>query len=34
MPITMTVHDNIAEIVFDHPKVNAFDTAGWGSIPR
>jgi len=33
MPITMTVRNHIAEIVFDHPKVNAFDTAGWGSIP-
>ncbi len=33
MPITLTVKDHIAEIVFDHPKVNAFDTAGWGTIP-
>lgn len=33
MPITMKVNDHIAEIVFDHPKVNAFDTAGWGAIP-
>jgi Enoyl-CoA hydratase/carnithine racemase len=33
MPITMTVNNAIAEIVFDHPKVNAFDTEGWASIP-
>lgn len=33
MPITLTVRDCIAEILFDHPPVNAFDTAGWASIP-
>ena len=33
MPITLTVKDRIAEILFDHPPVNAFDTAGWASIP-
>lgn len=33
MPIHYEVKDRIAEIVFDHPPVNAFDTAGWGSIP-
>lgn len=33
MPIHYTVSDRIAEIVFDHPPVNAFDTAGWESIP-
>lgn len=33
MPITLSVKDRIAEIVFDHPPVNAFDTAGWESIP-
>ena len=33
MPITMTVKDRIAEILFDHPPVNAFDTKGWESIP-
>jgi hypothetical protein len=34
MPIHYSVKDRIAEIVFDHPPVNAFDTAGWGSIPQ
>ena len=34
MPIHYNVQDRIAEIVFDHPPVNAFDTAGWGSIPE
>lgn len=34
MPITLTVRDRIAEILFDHPPVNAFDTAGWELIPR
>jgi enoyl-CoA hydratase len=34
MPIHYNVKDRIAEIVFDHPPVNAFDTAGWGSIPE
>lgn len=33
MPITLTVHGRIAEILFDHPPVNAFDTAGWASLP-
>ena len=33
MPITLTVKDRVAEILFDHPPVNAFDTKGWESIP-
>ena len=33
MPITLTIHGRIAEILFDHPPVNAFDTAGWNSLP-
>jgi enoyl-CoA hydratase len=33
MPITLTIKDRIAEILFDHPPVNAFDTKGWESIP-
>ena len=33
MPITTTVTDRIAEIVFDVPPVNAFDSAGWNSLP-
>ena len=34
MPITLTIHGRIAEILFDHPPVNAFDTAGWNSLPE
>lgn len=33
MPINLNKHGAIAEIVFDHPPVNAFDTEGWASIP-
>ena len=33
MPITLTIKDRIAEILFDHPPVNAFNTEMWGSIP-
>lgn len=33
MPITLTIRNRIAEILFDHPPVNAFDTKGWESIP-
>ena len=33
MPITCTVQDRIAEIVFDIPPVNAFDSATWNSLP-
>ena len=33
MPITTTIKDRIAEIVFDVPPVNAFDSATWMSIP-
>jgi enoyl-CoA hydratase len=33
MPITVTVSDRIAEIVFDLPPVNAFDSATWLSLP-
>ena len=33
MPITLSIHGRIAEILFDHPPVNAFDTAGWNSLP-
>jgi len=34
MPITMTIKNRVAEIVFDHPPVNAFDTQGWLQIPQ
>lgn len=33
MPITTTISDRIAEIVFDVPPVNAFDSATWNSLP-
>lgn len=33
MPIHYSVRDRVAEILFDHPPVNAFDTKGWESIP-
>ncbi|WP_174291098.1 enoyl-CoA hydratase family protein [Sphingomonas bacterium] len=33
MPITLTVRDRIAEIVFDVPPVNAFDSETWNAIP-
>lgn len=34
MPITVTISDRIAEIVFDVPPVNAFDSETWLSLPR
>lgn len=33
MPITTTIADRIAEIVFDVPPVNAFDSETWLSLP-
>lgn len=33
MPITTSKGDRIAEIVFDVPPVNAFDSVTWNSIP-
>jgi enoyl-CoA hydratase len=33
MPIIYNTHGHVAEIIFDHPPVNAFDTAGWASLP-
>lgn len=33
MPITTTITDRIAEIVFDVPPVNAFDSETWNAIP-
>lgn len=33
MPITLSVKDRIAEIVFDHPPVNAFDSDMWCELP-
>jgi len=34
MPITLNTHGRVAEILFEHPPVNAFDTQGWGLIPQ
>lgn len=33
MPITLSVKDRIAEILFDHPPVNAFNTEMWCALP-
>tara|TARA_B100001939_G_scaffold304775_1_gene283341 strand:+ start:3487 stop:4248 length:762 start_codon:yes stop_codon:yes gene_type:complete len=33
MPVRTQVKDRIAEIIFDHPPVNAFDAALWNSLP-
>jgi enoyl-CoA hydratase len=33
MPITTIVADKIAEIIFDVPPVNAFDSETWNSLP-
>lgn len=33
MPIRTSVQNAIAEIVFDHPPVNALDSAGWNELP-
>jgi enoyl-CoA hydratase len=32
VPIRTTVADRIAEVLLDHPPVNAFDSAGWQSL--
>ena len=34
MPVRVTVADRIAEVVLDHPPVNAFDSAGWAELAR
>jgi enoyl-CoA hydratase len=33
MPIRVEVADRIAEVVFDHPPVNAFDSVLWNTLP-
>jgi len=33
MPIRTAIADRIAEIVLDHPPVNALDSAGWNELP-
>jgi enoyl-CoA hydratase len=32
LPFTTNIKDGIAEMILDHPPVNAFDTAGWFAI--
>jgi len=32
MPAKTTISEGIAEIVLDHPPVNAFDSSGWGRL--
>jgi enoyl-CoA hydratase len=34
MPISCSIANRVAEIVFDHAPVNAFDSATWNSLPR
>jgi enoyl-CoA hydratase len=34
MPITTHIADRVAEIIFDVPPVNAFDSATWTSLPE
>ena len=34
MPIKTDVKDNIAELILDHPPVNAFNGAMWNEIPK
>lgn len=33
MPIRTEIRDRVAELVFDHPPVNAFDSETWNSLP-
>jgi len=33
MPINVEIKDRVAEIVFDHPPVNAFDSVLWNELP-
>jgi len=34
MPIHQTIKDEIAEVVFDFPPVNAFNSETWNKIPQ
>jgi enoyl-CoA hydratase len=34
VPIRTTVEGRIAEVLLDHPPVNAFDSAGWAELAR
>lgn len=31
-PFNTSIHDGVAEMILDHPPVNAFDSAGWFAI--
>lgn len=33
MPIRIEIHDRIAEVILDHPPVNALDSDTWNSLP-
>lgn len=33
MPIHVEISERVAEVVFDHPPVNAFDSGGWNALP-
>lgn len=33
MPIRTEIRDRVAEIIIDHPPVNALDSNGWNSLP-
>lgn len=33
MPITLEIRDRVAEVVLDHPPVNALDSDGWMALP-
>ena len=33
MPIRVEISERIAEVVFDHPPVNALDSVGWNTLP-
>jgi len=33
MPVRVEISERIAEVVFDHPPVNALDSAGWNEVP-
>ena len=34
MPFSVTINDHLAELVLDHPPVNAFDSDGWNDLAR
>ena len=33
MPYRLEINDRVAEVVFDHPPVNAFDSVMWNELP-